>query len=189
VTAFQEKLVELLPKLAHEPHAVDLILGEMRLTGSLKELSEQGLVRHRLATLKAKDRLHAWILHLALNAIALPGVARLTRWLAEDAIVTIRPIDNAAALLRQLLDCYWEGLHSPLHFFPETSLKYMQQRSLTAQVRNVWTGTRFSDAAGEGDNAYFRLAFRACDPLDEAFERIAVAVYAPLLAASEEQTF
>jgi exodeoxyribonuclease V gamma subunit len=147
------------------------------------------LVRHRLAKLKAKDRLHAWILHLVLNAIAPEGVRRITRWIAEEEILTFEPVVNPRPLLHQLLDCYWAGLQRPLHFFPETSLKYMQQVAVTAQVRNVWVSGKFSDAIGEGDNAYYRLAFRDRDPLDDAFERLAVMVYGPLLEAVKEQSF
>jgi len=189
VTRFQEKLIELSPTTLREPFVVDLALGEMRLTGLLNGLGEPGLLRHRLAKLKAKDRLHAWILHLAVNAMAPEGVRRMTRWIAEDAILTFESVVNPVPLLRQLLDCYWAGLQGPLHFFPETSLRYAQQRSITPQVRNAWAGAKFSDLVGEGDNPYCRLAFGDGDPLDDAFERLAVTVYDPLLEAVKEQSF
>lgn len=189
VMAFEEKLAAVLPAEPREPLEVDLMLGAMRLTGSLTGLGEQGLVRHRLAKLKAKDRLHAWILHLTVNAVAPRDFGRVTRWIAEDAMLTIQPVEEASEHLADLLECYWLGLLRPLHFFPETSLKYVQQSAVTPQVRATWDGAGLQGDGGEGGDAYYRLAFRARDPLDQEFEHLSGIVYGPMLAAMTEEKF
>jgi hypothetical protein len=40
---------------------------------------------------------------------------------------------------------------------------------------------------GDGNDPYCALAFRGIDPLDERFEAIALSVFAPLLAAVEQE--
>jgi hypothetical protein len=53
---------------------------------------------------------------------------------------------------------------------------------LTNKVRNTWAGSEYT-AAERDENAYYRLAFRSGDPLDEEFERLTRLVLEPLYAA------
>ncbi len=54
------------------PVTFELDLDRFRLLGRLDSLTETGLVRFRSAKVKARDRLHLWIRHLALNAVEGP---------------------------------------------------------------------------------------------------------------------
>ena len=82
------------------------------------------------------------------------------------------------------------GLEKPLHFFPGSSLEYVQQEQLKSkskitaliQARKKWQGSG-DYARGESDDPYYNICFKMTDPLDQAFEDVSNAVFGPLLAS------
>ncbi len=113
--------------------------------------------------------------------------------------------EQARRHLAGLLALYWQGLHRPLPILPRASWVFAevwddrdeaaQQRAWNA-ARRAWTGNSFQGYGGDGDDAYVRLALRGAgdellaDPFAHAataaeFQRLALALYAPLLAAGE----
>ena len=115
---------------------------------------------------------------------------------------------DAAALLRQLLDIYWQGLSQPLRFFPssalafaEADIKRQQKQARAAQsaatkkpakpaattspldkARAEWEGSDFPKRDGEREDVSFDLCFRNVDPLDGEFAQLALTVFTPILA-------
>ncbi len=197
------RAVESVPELAEKlrglgvdaPHDIvelDLTLGEYRLRGWLREVRPAGLLRYRTGKLRARDRLRLWLEHLALNAVAPPGVACVSVFCAEDDLLRLGPVADAAARLQELVGLYREGWREALPFFPETSLAYAERllrkgedaEAALAAAAKVWAGSQF--AAGDGEDVYNRLAFRGRDPLDTRFAELAERVYAPLFAAQME---
>ena len=53
----------------------------------------------------------------------------------------------------------------------------------------MWEGSKYDedDARGERDDPYYELAFRGSDPLDDEFEAAARTMFAPMLAAMDEE--
>jgi exodeoxyribonuclease V gamma subunit len=179
---------EHLPAAPLEPLWVDLSFGDLRLTGWLRGVSAAGLFGYGPGDdIKARDRLSLWIRHLVLNALAPAGVACRSLFLARGEAFALRPAAEAHALLGELLNGYWNGLHRPLHFFPRTSHAYVtaERGDPLARARREWQGTDFGNE-GECEEAYYRLAFRGADPLDGEFTRLAKAVYGPMRAHEEE---
>lgn len=182
---------------------VDLELGPFRLTGTLPSQGRRGRLLHRCAKARPKDRLRAWIHHLAAN-IHTPG--QTTVFVGENATHVFRPPNNAAALLRALLEVYWTGLRAPLKFFPKTSFAYAEAaqpkekktkstrskpatNSAIAKARSAWDGNESRSIPGDKDDAYVRLCFQNIEPLDEAFETLALQICEPLLThESVEET-
>jgi exonuclease V gamma subunit len=87
--------------------------------------------------------------------------------------------------MQTALACYWQGLRQPLHLYPGSALAYAQasrqhDRDPLAAARQTWESTDHHH--GEGDDAYYRLAFREDDPLDHEFTEVTEAVFGPLLA-------
>jgi exodeoxyribonuclease V gamma subunit len=80
------------------------------------------------------------------------------------------------------------GLAKPLHFFPVSSLEYVQQEQLKGkskttaltQAQKKWLGSDY--ARGESDDPYYDICFKMTDPLDQSFEEVSKAVFGPLLA-------
>jgi exodeoxyribonuclease V gamma subunit len=164
---------------------VGLTLGPFRLIGRLDEVTPQGLVVYRLGRTRGCDYLDIWIRHVVLNGLAPDGVECMSQWLAEDAEFTIPPVREAHALLQNILAWYWQGLRRPLHIFPDSAMAYAQalRRQISdplAAARRTWESAERHH--GEGEDAYYQLAFREHDPLDREFAELAEAVFVPLLA-------
>lgn len=192
VARFAGRLGRVLPRAGGgETLEVDLTLGDFWLTGQLTGLTPDGWVSYRLASMKANDYLRLWLYHLTLNAMAPAGIALNSHWLAEDREVLLQPVEDSRAQLQVLLGWYWHGSRQLLHFFPKAAFAYVEQlrkdrnndaESALRAAWAVWEGSSFRPDRAERDDPYYRLAFRASDPLDQEFTTVAEAVFAPLLA-------
>ena len=162
----------------------------LRLTGWLRGVTADGLLRYRTAKLKAEDRIALWIEHLALHLAAPEGVARASRFEAEDRAFALGEVKDAAARMERLLQLYADGLRQPLPLFPRSSLTFVEQavkkdeEAALKSAANQWLGGEW--ATGESEGPYYATAFRGCEnPLDARFTEVAREVFEPLLAASE----
>ena len=190
VAAFTRELERRLPADRLEPIPVDLNLGPVRLAGRLFGVSAQGLLDYRLTTAKPKDWIAVWLRHLLLNALRPAGVARTSVWLGDGEAIQLAPIENAGVHLARLAAAYWEGLRQPLPLFPQTSFAFAERlhRSRDAaqalkRARSAWRGNDYQ--RGESEDAYHLLVFRGQEPLDADFERLARALFLPMLEQRE----
>ncbi|TAL55769.1 exodeoxyribonuclease V subunit gamma [Pandoraea sp.] len=155
-----------------------------RLQGRLAPLTPNGLVLYRYGRARASDYLDAWLRHLVLGALVargeLPGVTPRTRWFGDDESFALRPVEDPIGQLAQLVALQHVGMTRPLPFFPRSAWELVSTGQL-ANAEKAWLGSQFS--FGEGDEAYYRLAWRGIDaPLAEPFETIARGVCEPLAA-------
>ncbi|MEP6974310.1 MAG: exodeoxyribonuclease V subunit gamma [Spartobacteria bacterium] len=182
---------------ADEPRTVQLALDDFALSARLDKLHSGRLVHYRLTTRKPKDYMIAWIHHLAANSERATESVLITadkegRPLLES-FVPIEP-NKATAGVRELLALYWRGLREPLRFFPRSSLAFVEQmlkqkghRSPLEMAQAKWRRSPdlWEPDRGErpeADDPYFRLVFRnIADPLDEEFQQLSLAVFAPIL--------
>jgi exodeoxyribonuclease V gamma subunit len=182
---------------------IDLSIEAFRIVGQLSNCFDSGLYLYRYAAVRAKDYLNAWLNHLILNALplapsrntVLAGVNTMARgnWVAWR----FHPPENAGKLLQKMLRIYWEGLQRPVHFFPESSLEFAKQlyqrkkneHAATYEAKRVWEGGEHEIASGERENLYFSQCFqRVEEPINVEFQRLAKAVWEPLLLYAEELT-
>lgn len=183
---------ELRDAAPEEPLAVDLRAGAFSLSGKIEPIYGGRIVQFRCAKLKPKDRLSAWILHLAKCAAA-PDAVNETLLIGGDETVRFAPVKNAAELLANLLAIYWRGLCKPLPFFPASALEYAAaellpsghaQLSPIEKARRKWHGSEYRHSGekdGEATKNYTALCFGKADPLDGEFASLALAVFGPLL--------
>lgn len=177
---------------AGAPLEISFSPGDFTVTGRINDFTNEGPLFHRCAKRKARGLLGAWLHHLAVNCLR-PG--QTTTLLSEDGRSRFAPVADPAAVLRALLDLYWEGLHAPLKFFPNSALALAEAEHAAARAKSrakrapaidkaraCWEGSRFPAIDGEKDAPAFDLCFRhLTDPLDADFERNARAIFAPLL--------
>lgn len=177
-----------------EPLAVDLSLGAFRLTGTISRRTAGGLLHYRPAKPKTKDRLRLWLELLALAAVTdAPGTGKLLGW---DKGKLTKPEEFTAPAtareeLAKLLELYWTGLTRPLPLplgcawdFVSTLDKGIDQARRKAS--EAWAGNDFNESTqGESANPYWRLCHGRFggDPFGDEFERLAKAVFTPLLDA------
>jgi exodeoxyribonuclease V gamma subunit len=126
--------------------------------------------------------------------------ARSTLVVGLDRTLRLRPLADANEILRVLVRGYREGLCRPLPFFESASCAFAEA-AITAKKSPLDAATEafFGSKAygggedarkrGDNDDAYVALCVRDRDPFAEdlaEFERLALAVWQPALAAMEE---
>jgi exodeoxyribonuclease V gamma subunit len=164
-------------------------MGESVLQARLPEIYNCGLLQARYAKQRAQDLLSAWIYHLVLCEAAPKELPPKSTLIFKNAAWQFKPVDDHLKILMDLFNMFKDGLEKPLHFFPGSSLEYVQQEQLkqkskiTAliQARKKWQGSG-NYARGESDDPYYDICFKMTDPLDQAFEDVSKAVFGPLLA-------
>jgi exodeoxyribonuclease V gamma subunit len=168
-----------------EPLTVSFVHNGMTLTGILSGVRTGRHLRWRCATMKAKDRLTLWVEHLILNALAPPGYPRESLLLCKDLSFSLAPLDDAAAILGDLLDLYREGLTRPLPFFPQVSWLYLTESMDKAEAR--WSGSDHAPIPAESAEPSFSICFGDTNPLDWEFCELSRRVFESLRVVASEK--
>jgi exodeoxyribonuclease V gamma subunit len=188
VDRFVSKIESLKARKIAGPLEARIEMGEFCLQVRLPKIYDRGLLQVRYAKQRAQDLLRSWIYHLAFCAAAPKD------WLPQSAIIfknaawQFNPVDRHRKILMDLFNMFKAGLAKPLHFFPVSSLEYVQQEQLKGkskttaltQAQKKWLGSDY--ARGESDDPYYDICFKMTDPLDQSFEEVSKAVFGPLLA-------
>ena len=161
----------------------------MRLVGELSGLYPQGLLRHRCASIKPKDRLSTWIHHLARCSVANKNAVDKTRsHLLGNSTGdrTYNFVADSRQHLTELLKLFQAGQLKPLPFFPKAAFGYREEVSKSKPVekcldkaRSEWLGSERS--IGECKDADFDYCFGRVDPIGDEFEQLAELIIGPLL--------
>src|SRR5438552_7494895 len=102
---FRSKVLPYISDKRAEPIAIDLRLGEFSLSGPVESIYGQNLVHYRCANLNIRDRIRAWVEHLARSAAN--NQARFkTILIGKDDIISWEPIAAATDLLGDLCQLY-----------------------------------------------------------------------------------
>ncbi len=158
------------------------------LFGRLLDIYAPGYIHMRYAKRKAKDLLQLWIYHLVYCEVKPENSPANSFLICKDTTQKFSKPSSPQKILAGLLELFRQGLTEPVHFFPETSLNYVQhnqneknnRQSALARAKYRWQGDKYSHA--ESEDPYYQRCFENTDPIDEAFEEIAKRVYDPLLA-------
>jgi len=186
---------------ALEPIPLETQRGNFHVSGQINHLTDHGILRYRCSALKAKDRLKAWVNHLALNMLSSPEQVRESHLIAQDKRLKYSPTDRGGELFDQLLELYWEGLRRPLEFFNETSLAYIEaaqkQNSKSKKTPIEQARTQWDKQHGKNGNFLKKdwttreekcdsLCFGIEPALSHRFKELAACVYRPLLEQETE---
>lgn len=158
-----------------------------QLTLQLHDVRSDGLHRWGPSKLRAKDRLAAWLDHLALNVLAPSATTNITRWVARDIALAMAPLRNAACartLLTDWVNAYARGMSQPLAFMPLTSWVAALDAAPSV-LANAWSGKTM----GESLDPYVQLAWRGRPPLIQhaTFLALAQDLLRPLNEALTEE--
>jgi len=171
---------------------ISVSLDGFMLSGMIDTTVGGGFLRFRPADIKAMDLLRAWISHILLQ-VNRRGASVQSRHLGKKKQALFAPVTDPEAVLKGLLDVYWQGLMRPLHFFPKSSYAYAKEMSkpdgsegkaLDAAVKE-WTG-RDGYSMAEGEDRAYLICFRDADPFDAEFAGLAFKVFGPLLEHVKE---
>lgn len=199
VEVFYQRLQRFQPGKFRSLPPFALPLGDFVLSGNISHATANGLLFYRLANIKPKDLLRAWVEHLLYGVTRSDGPAPETLIVGAQSIWKFAPVSDPQPVLEKLLESYWAGLSRPLKFFPESSFAFaaadFKARAGTSGKTSKtpldcalekWQGNDFTGAPGEGRDEYVSLFFKDEAALDGDFETHARAVFQPLLENAEE---
>lgn len=148
-----------------------------------------GQVFWRGVKIGSRDLFAAWLQHLAFNLVRPSHLPAETFVFGLEESCRFLPVADAEQILLKLLESYWQGLQTPLHYFPQSSFVFASRviagkepAKVLEQARSTWFGSDFS--RGECLDAAFQKCFPG-DPFDEEFCQVAIDFWQPLLAARE----
>jgi exodeoxyribonuclease V gamma subunit len=126
-----------------------LPLGQWEIQGELAPLFEGGLIRTRLARIKAADRLQVWLQHLLLNCLQRPEQTfqiGLSQGQAQKIGYT--QVSDAPFLLANYLQIFEQGLKSPLPLALESAWVWLQEQEkgeekALAAAERQWKGDAY----------------------------------------------
>ncbi len=197
----QRQLVEeirpRLERVRRQAVTVELDVDGFQLSAAIDFLGRDHRLCYRLGSLRSKDLVDAWLGHLVMNAAPgarmakttlVMGIEKNNRWQTLRLDPVERPREHLAAWLRR----YRQGLSSPLPFFPDTSFAFARKMAASADrtkalaaAHSKWSNPY--QERSESEHMAYRISFADDDPLDEAFQEVALELLSPLLAVLERE--
>ena len=153
----------------------------VRLQAQFNSVIDDGLICHVIGIPNSYDLLKFWISHLGINMLE-GGLEGDSQMLTLGDSFRFHSVVDAREVLEELISIYFEGMARPIAFFPRAAWAYMKTSGDRCRAaNNVWQGSEYH--IGEGDNMYYRLAFREVwdRVLTGEFGKLADKVYGPLL--------
>ncbi len=168
-----------------ENYSGTINISDFEVSASITNITADGMLLYRVGKLRPIDRVELRVKHLFLQVafgFSLPAI-----FIAQDQTLIIQPVDDPGAELSAIFKQYWQGLYSPLHFFPYTSFEFAstlyksedQDYALT-KAEAKWYGgfnSQFADASDQ----YNSVLYRGVLPLDQEFAEVAQVMFTPEL--------
>ncbi|HBM16034.1 MAG TPA: exodeoxyribonuclease V subunit gamma [Lentisphaeria bacterium] len=165
---------------------------EIELEAFFQSLYGNGQVLYRLATLKDKDMVRAWLYHLTLCASNYSG-RKETLFISKGGSKTIFKELNkseALAFLSELVSNYLTGTTKPLEFFPSASKAFAENMLKKGNIEearlkalSAWKPTYNSSIPSESEDAYIKACFGEEFPDSELISKYALDFYMPMLSS------
>jgi len=189
------------PLPSRQPLPIDIAAGDYRLTGTLNDLGDQGLITTQFSKVGGYHELRLWVRHLALSAVV-PGSSSLLAGRAKDkpdgiTCVVFRPVVDPVKHLEALLDIYRQAHDRPPPLFKYASRVYAERLAAGEKKALEEAQKKFGPGTQQGvvdcRDVYVAQIFRdpatalASPPGDAfSFAALATCVYGPLLEHREE---
>ncbi|MFI5395886.1 MAG: exodeoxyribonuclease V subunit gamma [Candidatus Binatia bacterium] len=166
-----------------DPVVVDAEIDGTRITGLIRNVWPDGQVEHHYSKLGGTSELRLWIRHLVLNWAAPQGFPKQSILVGRPEhdggpmAIRFRPVEDAGAVLRGLLQLYWLGQMMPLPFFPKSSRAYVEalrrpggtEENALHVARGQFRGSRHSPVPADADDPCVQQVFGSRDPFSPAF--------------------
>ena len=198
VTAFAGEMKKIIADQVKQTVEIVIDVQGIRITGVIDGVYDNRFIKYRYAKIKGKDILDFWIKYLVLtvsktiNEGVLAGFEKTKtggKWVGYRT----GSVDSPLSYLEQLVDMYLGGMQNAAHFFPESSMTFVEliknkgKSSDEALIKalTVWTGNQFT-GRGESSDPYFDLCFKEKNPLNDLFLENSLAVFEPVFMNIEK---
>ncbi|MBQ4835377.1 exodeoxyribonuclease V subunit gamma [Pseudoalteromonas luteoviolacea] len=179
VAILKSKLVD-----ASAPQEIAISVNGIKIVGWLDRLFGSEQIFYRPASIKAKDKIRAFIYHLLANATV---SAMNTTIIGLDEQVTFDAIDKPSAL--QLLETwmvfYMQLITQPVPFFPASSYAYANTEDI-GKANAKFAGGQYI-GVGESEDPYVALNFKDLESCLEEFTSLSKSLLGPIIALEKEQ--
>jgi len=135
--------------------------GDVILSAAVKNLYDDEQILFRPSGLKPKDRLRLWIYHLFLCSA---GSSVKSTFISFDTKLSMEPVEDAADILRGIIDLFREGLGRCVPFFPVSSWAYYEG---LFQGRDPGHASALKKARGKWNDGFETGGERESDPYVE----------------------
>lgn len=188
VCTFVFKWSEQLDGTFQAPVHLELSIGEHRVHGDLDRFINGNQVFFRLASLKAKDLLRAWVYHLFVAASEESSTPTLV--LSSKGFETFEPVEQDFAIeqLANLVELYKKGASEPISFLPEASGVFSKSLKAEQEEESAIRKAEFRWNGGFGvppekEDTAFQICFPHSPILhdQQAFIEYSNTVYGPML--------
>ncbi len=171
----------------------EIDIGRTVLSGVLSNRSKGGQLVYRYGTLKGRDLLQSWLLHLATGATG--ERAGPTRIVLKDATVTIDAASGSVDDLQGLIELYQLGCRKASKLYTEAAFAYCRQViSNRARGRIEPLRAAIKSLDKQIDSGYVdELAILFADPrgeslLDSEFQNLCDELFLPIMERVEIDT-
>ncbi len=168
-----------------EDRRVELEVAGYRLTGSLANIHEGGILLYRYATFKGKDLLSAWLHHLLFKQLT--GAAAPTALLCRDGLKKISETDSPQPDLETMVALFVDGCRRPSPLFVEPAAAWLNKAEKGAGMLAAARAS-LADSLERGFEPETALLLRDTTVeavLGEEFERLCRDVLQPIWRAAD----
>lgn len=170
---------------------LEIVNGTLEMSWST--MQSTGLLNYRVGSLRARDHLSAWLVHLALSASdayadsATPMYFGINKTKIEQATFARLSVYDATKFLLTLVAVYQRSFNKLLPLFPESQYAFALAQSKDKDAEDAalrrWHGDKYQ--RGEKQDAYKALLARGREPLvDTEFVVLAQTLFEPLLQSA-----
>ncbi|BCG65776.1 MAG: exodeoxyribonuclease V gamma subunit [Methyloprofundus sp.] len=152
------------------PLAIDIAIGELRLTGTLANLHSEGSLFYRYSPMKGKDFIIAWLHHLIINRIQ----PQSTHLVTQDDFISFLPIHIQGDELERFIQYFIAGQSQPDVFFTEAAFVYIKQQHSLNQPKSrskvpalLKAQTAFSEALEKSYEPELGLLYQNLESVEE----------------------
>ncbi|MEQ3515630.1 exodeoxyribonuclease V subunit gamma [Pseudoalteromonas sp. BZB3] len=169
-----------------EPVEIDIDCGAIKLQGWLDKLFTSQQIFYRPASIKAKDKLRAFIYHCAANCM---GQSVTTSVYGLDEQVSFAPLEaeEAKIELQKWVNFYISLMSSPQPFFVSSSYEYALTEDIN-KAANKFNGGQYI-GMGDSENPYVALDFKNLFDFEAEFVSLSKSLFGKLIDLAKEEKY
>ncbi|QPB83852.1 exodeoxyribonuclease V subunit gamma [Pseudoalteromonas rubra] len=169
-----------------EPIEVSLRIGTTQLLGWLANVYQSKQVFYRTASIKGKDRIRGYLMHLIANCVT-QDIETHIYGLDEQVVFAPLGHDEAHKQLSKWLAFYAQLVTRAVPFFPATSYEYCKTQDMSKAL-NKFVGGQYI-GFGDSEDPYVALSFPSLQACEAEFVQLSSDLLTPLIDLAQETRY
>ncbi|WP_125716399.1 exodeoxyribonuclease V subunit gamma [Pseudoalteromonas rubra] len=169
-----------------EPVEVCVQVGSTRLLGWLGDLYQGKQIFYRTASIKGKDRIRGYLMHLIANCVT-PNTETHIYGLDEQVVFPPVSRDDAQVQLAKWQDFYAQLITRAVPFFAATSYEFCKTQDMSKAL-NKFQGGQYI-GFGDSEDPYVALSFPSLQACEAEFTQWSNELLTPLIDLAQESRY